>query len=293
MAGARRSGHLFAGIGGMGGLTKRKMRNCVSDLPHLGGRSQGQENRDVWSISNFSCDLEEAWPNNMAVVGAHERRECRHGWFGKQSAHCQIYSWEGTLLTAFVRAVSNDTPRQTAEFVEASGRRRVKGNMDIELAVDAMEFAENIGQLVPFSGDGDFRFLVEAAQRRGVRVTQYCIRPVRSRRRFNLNPLRADSHLKSEHPLKGLPRRAFFLLRPLQSRSAPPFAGFFLGLFPCLPSLHHVGLTAVGLRHTAEAFGNFGVWDGPRNAFSFKRLFPEKLNLISFTIVRASRRSPS
>jgi uncharacterized LabA/DUF88 family protein len=38
--------------------------------------------------------------------------------------------------------------------------------MDIELAVDAMEFAENIGQMVPFSGDGDFRFLVEAAQRR-------------------------------------------------------------------------------------------------------------------------------
>jgi hypothetical protein len=47
MAGARRSGHLFAGIGSMGGLAKRKMRNCVSDLPHLGGRSQGQENRDV------------------------------------------------------------------------------------------------------------------------------------------------------------------------------------------------------------------------------------------------------
>jgi uncharacterized LabA/DUF88 family protein len=38
--------------------------------------------------------------------------------------------------------------------------------MDIELAVDAMEFAENIGQMVLFSGDGDFRFLVEAAQRR-------------------------------------------------------------------------------------------------------------------------------
>ena len=55
--------------------------------------------------------------------------------------------------------------------------------MDIELAVDAMEFAENIGQMVLFSGDGDFRSLVEAAQRRGVRVTQYCIRPVRSRRR--------------------------------------------------------------------------------------------------------------
>jgi uncharacterized LabA/DUF88 family protein len=43
--------------------------------------------------------------------------------------------------------------------------------MDIELAVDAMELAENIDQMVLFSGDGDFRSLVEAVQRRGVRVT--------------------------------------------------------------------------------------------------------------------------
>jgi uncharacterized LabA/DUF88 family protein len=47
----------------------------------------------------------------------------------------------------------------------------VKGNMDIELAVDAMEIAEHIDQMVLFSGDGDFRSLVEAMQRRGVRVT--------------------------------------------------------------------------------------------------------------------------
>jgi uncharacterized LabA/DUF88 family protein len=46
----------------------------------------------------------------------------------------------------------------------------VKGNMDIELAVDAMELAESIDQMVLFSGDGDFRSLVEAVQRRGVRV---------------------------------------------------------------------------------------------------------------------------
>jgi len=43
--------------------------------------------------------------------------------------------------------------------------------MDIELAVDAMELAEHIDQMVLFSGDGDFRPLVEAVQRRGVRVT--------------------------------------------------------------------------------------------------------------------------
>jgi uncharacterized LabA/DUF88 family protein len=56
------------------------------------------------------------------------------------------------------------------EFVDHSGRRKVKGNMDIELAVDAMEIAPHIDRMVLFSGDGDFRSLVEAVQKRGVRV---------------------------------------------------------------------------------------------------------------------------
>ena len=60
--------------------------------------------------------------------------------------------------------------KATKEFVDASGRRKVKGNMDIELAVDAMELADRIDQMVLFSGDGDFRSLVAAMQRRGVRV---------------------------------------------------------------------------------------------------------------------------
>src|ERR1700730_8145753 len=61
--------------------------------------------------------------------------------------------------------------KATKEFIDASGRRKVKGNMDIELAVDAMELAQHIDQMVLFSRDGDFRSLVEAMQRRGVRVT--------------------------------------------------------------------------------------------------------------------------
>ena len=61
--------------------------------------------------------------------------------------------------------------KATKEFVDASGRRKVKGNMDIELAVDAMELAEQVDEMVLFSGDGDFRSLVKAVQRRGVRVT--------------------------------------------------------------------------------------------------------------------------
>jgi uncharacterized LabA/DUF88 family protein len=61
--------------------------------------------------------------------------------------------------------------KPTKEFIDDSGRRKVKGNMDIELAVDAMELAAHIDQMVLFSGDGNFRSLVEAVQRRGVRVT--------------------------------------------------------------------------------------------------------------------------
>lgn len=61
--------------------------------------------------------------------------------------------------------------KATKEFTDASGRRKVKGNMDIELAVDAMEIAQHIDQMVLFSGDGNFRSLVEAVQRQGVRVT--------------------------------------------------------------------------------------------------------------------------
>jgi uncharacterized LabA/DUF88 family protein len=61
--------------------------------------------------------------------------------------------------------------KRSKEFIDGSGRRKVKGNMDIELAVHAMELAEHVDQIVLFSGDGDFRPLVEAVQRRGVRVT--------------------------------------------------------------------------------------------------------------------------
>ena len=57
------------------------------------------------------------------------------------------------------------------EFTDAMGRRKVKGNMDIELAVDAMELAPKLDHIVIFSGDGDFRPLVESLQRQGCRVS--------------------------------------------------------------------------------------------------------------------------
>ena len=57
------------------------------------------------------------------------------------------------------------------EFADAQGRRRVKGNMDIELAIDVMEMSACVDHVVIFSGDGDFRRLVEAVQRHGRRVS--------------------------------------------------------------------------------------------------------------------------
>lgn len=61
--------------------------------------------------------------------------------------------------------------KPTKEFVDAQGRRKVKGNMDIELAIDMMEMADHVDHIMLFSGDGDFRRLIEAVQRKGVRVT--------------------------------------------------------------------------------------------------------------------------
>jgi uncharacterized LabA/DUF88 family protein len=61
--------------------------------------------------------------------------------------------------------------KPTKEYTDATGRRKVKGNMDIELAIDVMEMAQSLDHIVLFSGDGDFRRLVEAVQRRGVRVS--------------------------------------------------------------------------------------------------------------------------
>ena len=61
--------------------------------------------------------------------------------------------------------------KPTKEFTDSMGRRRIKGNMDIELAIDMLEMSPHLEHAILFSGDGDFRRLVEAVQRRGVRVS--------------------------------------------------------------------------------------------------------------------------
>ena len=57
------------------------------------------------------------------------------------------------------------------EFTDQTGRRRIKGNMDIELAVDMLEMSPRMDHAILFSGDSDFRRLIEAVQRQGVRVS--------------------------------------------------------------------------------------------------------------------------
>ena len=61
--------------------------------------------------------------------------------------------------------------KSAREFTDAQGRKRWRGDMDVEIAVDMMEMSPNVDHMVLFSGDGDFRAVVEAVQRKGSRVT--------------------------------------------------------------------------------------------------------------------------
>lgn len=61
--------------------------------------------------------------------------------------------------------------KPTKSFTDSDGQKRLKGNLDVEISVYAMETARHVDEIVLFSADGDFRCLVEALQRAGVRVT--------------------------------------------------------------------------------------------------------------------------
>lgn len=79
------------------------------------------------------------------------------------------------------------------EFTDATGRRRVKGNMDVEIAVDMMELAPRLDHAILFSGDSDFRRLVESVQRQGVRVT--VVSTVRTQPQMVADDLRRQADL--------------------------------------------------------------------------------------------------
>jgi uncharacterized LabA/DUF88 family protein len=57
------------------------------------------------------------------------------------------------------------------DFTDSTGRRRIRNSINVDLAVDMLEIAEKVDHIVLFSGDGGYRSLIEAVQRRGARVT--------------------------------------------------------------------------------------------------------------------------
>lgn len=57
------------------------------------------------------------------------------------------------------------------EYTDTGGRKRYRGSVDVDLAVDLVDIAGQVDHILLFSGDGDFRRAVEAAQARGARVT--------------------------------------------------------------------------------------------------------------------------
>ena len=109
--------------------------------------------------------------------------------------------------------------KPTKEFTDAAtGRRKIKGNMDIELAVDVMEMAEHIDHGVLFSGDGDFRRLVEAVQRKGVRIT--VVSTIRSQPPMVADELRRQADFFIE--LQDLQPRIERIGNHREDRNAPP-----------------------------------------------------------------------
>ena len=86
--------------------------------------------------------------------------------------------------------------RRLKNLTTVKDEEKIKRNIGVELAVDALENSDRIDHLVLFSGDGDLRALVEAVQRRGVRVT--VVSTIRTRPPIVADELRrqADSFLE-------------------------------------------------------------------------------------------------
>ncbi len=98
------------------------------------------------------------------------------------------------------------------EFTDASGRRKIKGNMDIELAIDMMELADHVDHIILFSGDGDFRRLLESVQRKGTRVT--VVSTIRSQ-----PPMVADELRRQADHFIDLVDLAQFIERPVSNNA--------------------------------------------------------------------------
>lgn len=115
--------------------------------------------------------------------------------------------------------------KPTKEFTDSSGRRKIKGNMDIEIAVDIMEMADSVDHIVLFSGDGDFRRLAEAAQRKGRRFT--VVSTVRSSPPMVADELRrqADAFLELQDLIPVIGRDPSFRQQQQQENNIEPASG--------------------------------------------------------------------
>jgi len=103
------------------------------------------------------------------------------------------------------------------EYTDSQGRKRWRGDMDIEIACDMMEIAEHADHLVLFSGDGDFRRLIEAVQKKGARVT--VVSTVRSS-----PPMTSDELRRQADTFVDLADLASVIGRPRQNHTAAPVA---------------------------------------------------------------------
>ncbi len=101
------------------------------------------------------------------------------------------------------------------EYTDSQGRKRWRGDMDIEIACDMLEIAERADHLVLFSGDGDFRRLIEAVQRKGARVT--VVSTVRSS-----PPMTSDELRRQADTFVDLQDLASVIGRPRQAHNAAP-----------------------------------------------------------------------
>ena len=106
--------------------------------------------------------------------------------------------------------------KSAREYTDSNGRKRFRGDMDIEIAVDMMEMAGRADHLVLFSGDGDFRRLVEAIQQKGVRVT--VVSTVKSQ-----PPMASDDLRRQCDTFVDLADLASIIGRPRQSNNLPRF----------------------------------------------------------------------
>jgi uncharacterized LabA/DUF88 family protein len=102
------------------------------------------------------------------------------------------------------------------EYIDANGRKRHRGDMDVDLAVDMMELADRCDHMVLFSGDSDFLRLVEAVQRKGVRVT--VVSTVKSQ-----PPMASDELRRQADSFVDLADLAGIVARPRAASTMPRF----------------------------------------------------------------------